>query len=211
MGNSEGKEQGKYEELKNIGKLVTDKYKIENQKSKEKIQELTEELNKYKDKEKREYLCDDKHIIKATNSEEETNLLLELKLKALKTQFLDIKEDLEPLKQINEIEKLNNIRETMINKKGINIDKTKKYCGCKADTYLLFNFNFIGILFVTLNLIGVYQLVWVLNSTKEEMLFVIKSFIFAKNRTDYYAENKDSKKCMKIMFLIIYLILTYYF
>ena len=168
MGNSEGKEQGKYEELKKIGKLVTDKYKIENQKSKEKIQELTEELNKYKEKEKKEYLCDDKHIIKTYNSQEETNLLLTFKLKALKTQFLDIQEDLEYLKQINEIEKLNNFKETMINNKGIDIDKTKKYCGCKADTYLLFNFNFIGILFVTLNLIGVYQLVCSLIQRKKK-------------------------------------------
>ena len=193
MGNSQEKEQRQYEALNELNKRARLNLEKENKKSNEKIKALTEELNKIKEKQKREYLCDDQHIRRTNSTEEETNLLLTSKLKALKAQFLDIQEDLDNLKQINEIEKLNNISEKMINNKGIDIDKTKTYCGCKADTYLIFNFKFIGILFVTLNLIGVYQLISVLKSTKEEMVFGVKSFIFAKNRTDYFPENNDYK------------------
>ena len=142
---------------------------------------LKSELDELKQKFKKYNLPEVTKIERYNSLDEETDSLFQTKLKVLKSQFIDMNEKLDKFENINELEKLNNIQKKMIFKKSINVDSNRKYCGCcETNTYLFFNFYFIGILFVTLNLIGVYQLISVLNSTKEEMVFGIKSFLFEK-------------------------------
>ena len=157
--------------------------------------DLKKELDEMKEKQKKYNLPEVNKIERFNSSEDETDSLLESKLKVLKSQFIDMKEKLENFENISDIEKLNNIQAKMISNKSINIDSNKTYCGCcEPNTYLSFNFRFIGILFVMLNLVGVFQLISILNSTKEEMIFGIKSFLFARNRTYYFPENIDYKE-----------------
>ena len=60
-------------------------------------------------------------------------------------------------------------------------DLDEKYCGCSYIKYLNWNFNFIGLLFVIFNLIGVYQLIWLFKATGKEMTIGVKSFLFNNN------------------------------
>ena len=58
-------------------------------------------------------------------------------------------------------------------------------CCCTVDTYLSLNFKLLGPLFVIFHLVGVYQLVNLLESTQKEMIFGIKSFLIKDyNRSD---------------------------
>jgi len=178
--------------------IKEDKVKVlekENEEWRKENEALKNELNELKQKLKKNYLPEVTKIERYDSSDEEADSLLQTKLKVLKSQFIDMNEKLDKFENINDLEKLNNIQEKIISKKSISIDSNKKYCGCcEPNTYLCFNFNFIGILFVMLNLIGVYQLISILNSTKEEMVFGIKSFLFAKNRTHYFPENIHYKE-----------------
>ena len=158
-------------------------------------EDLKSELDQLKQKLKKYNLPEVTKLERYDSSDEEADSLFQTKLKVLKSQFIDMNEKLDKFENINDLEKLNNIQEKIISNKSINIDSIKKYCGCfEPNTYLCFNFNIIGILFVTVNLIGVNQLISILNSTKEEMIFGIKSFVFAKNRTHYFPENIHYKE-----------------
>ena len=50
-------------------------------------------------------------------------------------------------------------------------------CCCTMETYLSLNFKLLGPLFVIFHLVGVFQLVNLLESTQNEMMFGLKSFI----------------------------------
>ena len=79
------------------------------------------------------------------------------------------------MKSKNLVQKSNDIN-------SIKMDETKKYCCCcKAETYLKFNFKFIGLFFAMFFFIGLYQFLWIINSTKEEVIFGLKSFLFRTN------------------------------
>ena len=94
---------------------------------------------------------------------------------------------MESIDDINEIEKFST-KSNDIN--SIKMDETKKYCCCcKAETYLKFNFKIMGLFFAMFFFIGLYQFLWIINSTKEEVIFGLKSFLFRTNRTDYYSED----------------------
>lgn len=67
--------------------------------------------------------------------------------------------------------------------------KLIKCCCCEAETYLKFNFKFLGFFFVMFYFIGIFQLLWIINSTKEELGFAVKSLLFRKNRTHYYPKD----------------------
>lgn len=59
------------------------------------------------------------------------------------------------------------------------------FCCCTVETYLSLNFKLIGPLFVIFHLVGVFQLVNLLEVTQNEMIFGIKSFLIEDyNRTN---------------------------
>lgn len=59
------------------------------------------------------------------------------------------------------------------------------FCCCTVETYLSLNFKLIGPLFVIFHLVGVFQLVNLLEATQNEMIFGIKSFLIEDyNRTN---------------------------
>ena len=79
--------------------------------------DLKKELDEIKEKQKKFNLPEVNKIERYNSSEEETDSLLESKLKVLKSQFIDMKEKLENFENINDIEKLNNIQAKMISNK----------------------------------------------------------------------------------------------
>ena len=187
-------EKEKEKEKEKVLEKENEKLKKDNKVIKNELYEIKQKLQKYNYPEVNK-------LERYNSFEEEYESLLKSKLKALKSQFIEMNEKLENLENINDLQKLNTIKETMINNKSINIDSIKTYCCCcEPNTYLSFNFNCIGILFVIFNLIGVYQLINILNSTKEEMVFGIKSFLFAKNRTYYFPENDYKEKYENYVF-----------
>ena len=115
--------------------------------------------------------------------EEEINYLLKKKKEVLESQLYLVKENLKNYKDINHlVEELYKYEENYINNKAI--DDKEKYCCCLYNNYLFWNFNFIGLLFVIFNLIGVFQLIWLFKASGKELTFGIKSFLFEKNRTN---------------------------
>ena len=111
----------------------------------------------------------------------ETNVLLGIKKKNLEYQFHVLEEQTRNKKTLYEIQ---NNKNEGYNTKELQI---KGCCCCTMDTYLAFNFKLLGPLFVIFHLVGVYQLVNLLESTQNEMMFGIKSFIIK----DYNRSNQN--------------------
>ena len=97
-----------------------------------------------------------------------------MKKKALEAQFGDMRKSLNNLRDINDIFLTKSEKNMNVNKKTIKVE-------CN-DCYLLFNFNIIGPIFVILNLVGIYQLIWLFRSTQKEMSVGINSFLNNKTR-----------------------------
>ena len=171
MGNSENKKkEEEKEEEKKEEKIII------------KIIEKKETINEF------EAIND---IPKFQKYEEETEYLSKKKKKVLESQLWLVKEELKKYKDINEvIEQFNKTEEVNINNKSI-LDRNEndKYCCCSYIEYLKWNFNFIGLLFVIFNLIGVYQLIWIYKATRKEMINGMKNFLFKKNNPENNYEN----------------------
>ena len=105
--------------------------------------------------------------------DEEMNLL-EKKKNALEAQFVNMRRDLKKLKNLNEIFETKTEKNINVNRRIINHD-------C-SDRHLFLNFNIVGPIFVIFNLVGIYQLIWLLKSTKKEMTMGLNSFLFNKAR-----------------------------
>ena len=148
-----------------------------------KVVEKKEEINEFDKKDE---------IPQFNKFKDEINYLMVKKKKVLETQLYLVKENMKNYKDINDIiEKINENEEESLNNKFIlNKDKDEKYCGCSYIKYLNWNFNFIGLLFVIFNLIGVYQLIWLFKATGKEMTIGVKSFLF--NNTTNIDENTNS-------------------
>jgi hypothetical protein len=86
-----------------------------------------------------------------------------------------MKNELNNLKYISEIVKTNTEKNINVNRKIIRKD-------IKNKCYLSLNFNLIGPIFVIFNLVGIYQLIWLLKSTQKEMTMGLNSFLFNKAR-----------------------------
>ena len=131
---------------------------------------------------------------KFNSLDEEMNHLLEVKKNNLIYQLYKVKEELKKRKSIYDLEDIDFEKEDKSsNNKDIDIiGKKKNFCGWEYTKYLSFNFNFLGILFVIFNLVGIYQLIGLLNSTQKEMIFGIKSFLFEKNRTSIFNYTNSS-------------------
>ena len=162
----------------------------ENKKIKKKINEI-EEKNK-------EVLFPSPDKIKRSETyEDERKTLLEAKKIVLQSQLRSINKALDKIKDINEMsEKFNNLEIDSLNN-NFKIDSDNYCFCCEPKTYLKFNFEFIGLFFVIFYLIGLYQVLWINNSTYEEMIFGLKSFIFRTNRTDYYPKDFDYEEKYK--------------
>ena len=188
------------EKVKEQDKLLEEKTK-ENEENKKKLENMVKLLKKEHKKrksaenelneQKKVYNLPKENEIIYLPPEEEKQKLLVAKKDVLKTQLRQIAKRLDNIKDINEIsEKFNNNRIKNLNDKFIDVNEFEIYCCCcKPITYLNFNFKFIGFFFVMFFFIGLNQLLWIINSTKEEMIFGFKSFLFRTNRTDYYPED----------------------
>ena len=174
MGNSENKKkEEEKEEEKKEEKIII------------KIIEKKETINEF------EAIND---IPKFQKYEEETEYLSKKKKEVLESQLWLVKEELKKYKDINEvIEQFNKTEEVNINNKSI-LDRNEndKYCCCSYIEYLKWNFNFIGLLFVIFNLIGVYQLIWIYKATRKEMIYGMKNFLFQKNDTNPFENNYEN-------------------
>ena len=108
----------------------------------------------------------------------ENEVLLGIKKKNLEYEFNVLEEQTKKQKNIYEkIEQNEDINNKEILKEGC--------CCCTVETYLSWNFKLIGPLFVIFHLVGVFQLINLLESTQQEMIFGIKSFLFEDyNRTN---------------------------
>ena len=104
----------------------------------------------------------------------ETQDLLKMKKKALEAQFGNMRKSLNNLSDINDIFETKSEKNMNVNKKTIRVDSN--------DCYLFFNFNIIGPIFVILNLVGIYQLIWLFRSTQKEMSVGINSFLYNQTR-----------------------------
>ena len=102
-----------------------------------------------------------------------------------------IKRDLKKVNNIYEIIKQNNDEKDISNMLFDENKKCCKYCS------LFICFKLIGPLFVIFNLISIYQLIGILNTTKGELLLGIKSF---------FLEKKELKKIIIGIFLIQFII-----
>lgn len=162
----------------------------ENEKNKKILKEIEE-----KDK---EVLFPSPDKIKRSETyEDEIKTLLEAKKIVLQSQLRSINKALDKIKDINEMsEKFNNLEIDSLNN-NFKIDSDNYCFCCEPKTYLKFNFEFIGLFFVIFYLIVLYQLLWINNSTYEEMIFGLKSFILRTNRTDYYPKDFDYEEKYK--------------
>ena len=116
--------------------------------------------------------------------DEEEKFLMEHKNEVLQTQLNQVRKKFETVKSLDQVIDFKDKKDEGINNKFLlEIEDDEKYCCCEYKTFLKFNFNFIGILFVIFNLIGVYQLIGILKATEKEISFGIQSFLFEKNRT----------------------------
>ena len=108
----------------------------------------------------------------------ENEVLLGIKKKNLEYEFNVLQE--QTRKQKNIYEKIEQ------NEEYNNKEILREGCGCcTVETYLSLNFKLIGPLFVIFHLVGVFQLINLLESTQQEMMFGIKSFLFEDlNRTN---------------------------
>ena len=175
--------------------LELEKQKEEFKKKEDELKIVKEELYEIKEKEKPIRFPSLDEIKLNDNLDNEMLDLLKRKKDALRTQLNEIKNDLDKIENVYEIEKFRTKKDEQISKNNLkNFYKAKTYCCCKSETYLKFNFKFIGILFVFFDLIGVYQLLWILNSTKQEMKFGFNSFLFSKNRTEYFSKDSEPIK-----------------
>lgn len=113
--------------------------------------------------------------------DDETKILLETKKQNLEIQLERINNQLKTINNIYEVEKFKK-NDNDLSRKSIN--KENKSCCGSYSSYLFFNFNIIGPLFVIVNLIGVFQLIITLKATGKELLFGIKSFLFDKEREE---------------------------
>jgi len=114
--------------------------------------------------------------------------LLHIKKNNLIYEFDRLKKETSIKKSIFDLNIKDNIEENnYYNNKEISKDDC---CCCKSLTFLAWNFNLIGPLFVIFNLIGVYQLINIFNATKNEMIFGIKSF-FLENITRHSNNNNS--------------------
>ena len=121
-------------------------------------------------------------INKFNNVIEERNFLMKFKNQRLINQLSNIKKNMKELENIDKAENLIQIEEEITKKE---IKRNCSFFCCGYNKYLGFNFKVIGLLFVIFNLVGIYQLISLLNATEEELLFGIKSILFEKNRTNY--------------------------
>ena len=151
-------------ELKKENAELKIKVKEEDEKKKE-IPFIEDEEEKYNNPEKEERLLKKKEVLQST--------------------LTILSEDLRKIDDINEIQKFSTKGD---DKESLNLDKSKYCCCCNSDTFLNFNFKYIGFFFVMFFFIGLYQLLWIINSTTEEMIFGFKSFFLETNRTIYYPE-----------------------
>lgn len=106
------------------------------------------------------------------------------KKKSLNAQLDKIKEVLNSIDNIYEIESLNQEKENKISKKVLSENKKVCFCFKSSPECLSLNFNLLGPLFCIINLIGIYQLIIILKTTQKELIFSIKSFLLEKNRTN---------------------------
>ena len=113
------------------------------------------------------------------NLDLENDILLGIKKNNLEYQFHVLEEQTKKKKNIFE----ENIDKNIVynNKKVLQ----EGCCCCTMETYLSWNFKFLGPLFVIFHLVGVFQLVNLLEATQKEMIFGFKSFFKENfNRTN---------------------------
>ena len=124
---------------------------------------------------------------KFKDENDEFKKLLNIKKNNLVYQFDRLGKEIQKKKTIYD---LNEIKDTgnddTYNKEIVQ----KECCCCESSTYLKWNFNFIGPLFVIFNLVGVFQLINILKATQNEMIFGIKSFLLNSSRSDNNINNK---------------------
>ena len=124
---------------------------------------------------------------KFEDENDEFKKLLNIKKNNLVYQFDRLGKEIQKKKTIYD---LNEIKDTgnddTYNKEIVQ----KECCCCESSTYLKWNFNFIGPLFVIFNLVGVFQLINILKATQNEMIFGIKSFLLNSSRSDNNINNK---------------------
>ena len=109
----------------------------------------------------------------------ENEVLLGIKKNNLEYKFNALEEQIKNQKDI--YEKKEQKEEEFNNKKILE----KGCCCCTVEKYLALNLKLIGPLFVIFHLVGVFQLINLLESTQNEMMFGIKSFLFEDyNRTN---------------------------
>ena len=108
----------------------------------------------------------------------ENEVLLGIKKNNLEFKFNVLKEQIKNQKNIYEkTEKSEEINNNEILRQGC--------CCCTVERYLTINFKLIGPLFVIFHLVGVFQLISLLEATQNEMMFGIKSFLIEDyNRTN---------------------------
>ena len=178
------KERKKNTDLEEKLKDIKKKYGILKNKYKE-IKEKLEEDNKIV------RFPEENEIEEYDNIIEEEKTLLEKKKTALVSTITIIKKELTDennnIKDINDL--CNYYNKSDRERLNTNLQNTKFCCCCDSDTYLKFNFKFLGFFFVMFYFIGIFQLIWIMNTTTEELNFAFKSFIFRKNRTDYYSKD----------------------
>ena len=140
---------------------------------KNKIEDDKEQKKEPKPEPKPEYI--DFQKVKKINFKDdldlETNVLLGIKKNNLEYKFHVLEEQTKNQKTIYETQTDKN--------EGLNNKEILKEgcCCCTMETYLSLNFKLLGPLFVIFHLVGVFQLVNLLESTQNEMMFGLKSFI----------------------------------
>ena len=119
--------------------------------------------------------------------DKETENLLREKKNMLNKELDEIKETLNTIDNIYEIEYLNQEKISQITKKTFSEKKKVCFYFDSSPCCLSMNFNLLGPIFCIFNLIGIFQLIIILKTTQKELIFGIKSFLFEKNRTDVEA------------------------
>ena len=154
-------------------------------KTSKELEERNKEIEERNKKEEPVYF-EEQHTTNDDDDEDVKKKLYEVKKKVLQTQLRTIIKILDSKENINKLEECKTSKVEIISNNDI---YNESYCCCHQNTYLKFNFFFVGPVFVTFYLIGVYQLLSILTSTQEELAFGLKSIFTGKNRTDYYYED----------------------